>query len=118
MLQPYVTAICQGRPETFQHTVGLSGKVSNDDNEIAQDYNSDAATFEDEEEEEENDEEEQANDVDDRDDDINELEELGEDEKNRVLEETAIIRKTITKVSNSNLKQKAFVFSLLTILLI
>jgi len=48
----------------------------------------------------EGDEEEQANDDDDEDDNIDELEELNKDEQNWVLQETTVVRETITKVSN------------------
>jgi TATA-binding protein-associated factor Taf7 len=99
--------------------VGLSGKAMDDDNEITQDNDGDLAIFEDEgDEEDEDDEEEQADKVDDEDDNIDELEELSEDEQNWVLEDTAIVRDTVTKVSNPITKQKMYAFSLLTILLI
>jgi TATA-binding protein-associated factor Taf7 len=99
--------------------IGLSRKATDNDNEITQDDDSDLATFEDEgEQEDEDGEEEEADEVDDEDDNINELEELSEDKQNQVLEETAVVRETVTKVSNLIMKQKMFAISLLTILLI
>ena len=122
----------ENRVQCFNHTlqlstkallkpfnVGLSRKAMDDDNEITQDNDGDLAIFEDERDEEgEDDEEEQANEVDDEDDNIDELEELNEDEQNQVLEDTAVVRDTVTKVSNPITKQKMYAFSLLTILLI
>ena len=66
----------------------------------------------------EGDEEEQGDDEDDEDDNIDELAVLSQDEQKRVLEETAIVRDTVTKVSSPISKQKMFAFSLLTIVLI
>ena len=95
--------------------IGLSGKATDDDDELTQDDDNDLAMVENDEDE--GNEEEQADedddDEDDEDDDnIDELEKLSEDEQNRVLQETTVVRKTITKVSNPILKQKMFAFSL------
>jgi hypothetical protein len=81
--------------------IGLSGKTTDDDDEITQDDDGNLATFEDDEEGEEGeeDEEEQDNDKDDENDNIDELEVLSEDEQQQVLEETAAVRDTVTKVS-------------------
>ena len=99
--------------------VGLSGKAMDDNNEITQDNDGNLAIFDDEgDEEDEEDEKEQADEVDDKDNNIDELEELNEDEQNQVLEDTAVVCDTITKVSNPIMKQKMYAFSLLTILLI
>jgi len=71
--------------------IGLSGKVMDDDNDPAMVMDGG----------DEGDEEEQANDDDDdEDDNIDELEELNKDEQNQVLQETAVVHETITKVSN------------------
>jgi hypothetical protein len=81
--------------------IGLSEKATDDDNNVTQDDNSDPVLFEDEDDEGgEEDEEEQPDKEDTEDDDVDELEELSEDEQNWVLEETAVIRATVTKVSN------------------
>jgi hypothetical protein len=101
--------------------VGLSGKATDNDNEFAQDNDGDPAMFEDNNEDEnenEGDEEEQGDDEDDEDDNIDELAVLSQDEQKRVLEETVIVRDTVTKVSSPISKQKMFAFSLLTIVLI
>ena len=95
--------------------IGLSGKATDDDDELTQDDDNDLAMVENDEDE--GNEEEQADedddDEDDEDDDnIDELEKLSEDEQNRVLQETTVVRETITKVSNPILKQKMFAFSL------
>ena len=118
----------ENRARCFNHTlqlsakallkpfnIGLSGNVADDDDHSTQDDNGDSAIVEDDEEDE-GDEEERAED--DEDDNINELEELSEDERSQVLEETTVVRETVTKVSNLILKQNMFAFSLLTILLI
>jgi len=70
--------------------IGLSGKVMDDDNDPAMVMDGG----------DEGDEEEQADDDDDEDDNIDELEELNKDEWNQVLQETAVVHETITKVSN------------------
>jgi hypothetical protein len=93
--------------------IGLSGKAADDDDKFTQDDDGDPVMSEDEEEDE-GDEEEQADDEDNEDDNIDELKELSEDEQNQVLQETAVVRETVTKVSNPIM----FAFSLLTILLI
>src|ERR1700722_16327048 len=62
--------------------------------------------------EDEGNEEEQADEDDDDNDNIDELEKSSEDEQNQVLQETTVVRETITKVSNPYLKQKIFSFSL------
>ena len=77
------------------YNVGLSAKVTDNDNEVSQDNNSNPGTFEDDLKDKEDDEdegEEQANKEDAEDNDINELEELSKDKQNRVLEETAVVR--------------------------
>ena len=115
----------ENRARCFNHTlqlsaktllkpfnIGLSGNVTDDDDHSTQDDNGDSAIVEDDEEDE-GDEEERA-----EDDNINELEELSEDEQSQVLEETTVVRETVTKVSNLILKQNMFAFLLLTILLI
>src|SRR5882762_4502199 len=76
--------------------VGLSGKVTDNENESAQEDDGNLVTFEDDEEDEEEDEEEHADEEDVEDDNIDELEVLGEDEQKRVLEETAVVRETVT----------------------
>ena len=119
----------ENRVQCFNHTlqlsakallkpfnIGLSGKATDDDNEITQDNDDNLAIFEDDEGDEE-DEEEQAEEVDDEDDNTNELAALSEDEQKRVLEETTVVCDTVTKVSNPITKQKMFAFSLLTIYL-
>ena len=114
----------ENRVRCFNHTIQLFAKAllkpfnigfSGNDDEITQDNDGDLAIIEDEGDEE--DEEEQAEEVDDDNDDIDELSALSEDEQTRVLEETAVVRDTVTKVSSS-IKQKMSAFSLLTILLI
>ena len=90
--------------------IGLSGKATDDDDELTQDDDNDLAMVENDEDE--GNEEEQADEDDDDDDNIDELEKLSEDEQNRVLQETTVVRETITKVSNPILKQKMFAFSL------
>jgi hypothetical protein len=81
--------------------IGLSGNATDDNNEVAQDNNSDLGMLEDEEQDEgsEEDEEEQIE-KEDAEDDINKLKDLSEDEQNWVLEETAIVCETVTKVRN------------------
>jgi hypothetical protein len=99
--------------------VGLSGKVTDDDNEFAQDNDSDPAMFEDDDEDKnKGDEEEQGDNEDDEDNNVDELAALSQDEQKQVLEETVIVCDTVTKVSSPILKQKMFAFSLLTIVLI
>ena len=90
--------------------IGLSGKATDDDDELTQDDDNDLAMVENDEDE--GNKEEQADEDDDDDDNIDELEKLSEDEQNRVLQETTVVRETITKVSNPILKQKMFAFSL------
>ena len=117
----------ENRARCFNHTlqlstqallnpfnIGLSGNETDDDNQPTQDNDGDLAMVEDDEE----DEEEQAEGEDDEDDNINELEELSEEECCQVLQETVVVRETVTKVSNLIMKQNVFAFSLLTILLI
>ena len=121
----------ENRARCFNHTlqlsakallkpfnIGLSGNVADDDDHSTQDDNGDSAIVEDDEEDEGDEEERAEDDKDDEDDNINELEELSEDERSQVLEETTVVRETVTKVSNLILKQNMFAFSLLTILLI
>jgi hypothetical protein len=80
--------------------IGLSGKMTDDDDEITQDDDGILATFEDDEEgEEDKEDKEEADNEDDEDDNIDELEALSEDEQKRVLEETAAVRNAVTKVS-------------------
>ena len=106
----------QNQAQCFNHTlqlstqallkafnVGLSGNVTDDDNQSTQDNKED-----------EEDEEGQAKDKDDKDDNINELEELSEEEHCQVLQETAVICETVTKVSNHEAEDVCI--SLLTIL--
>ena len=96
--------------------IGLSGKATDDDDELTQDDDNDLAMVENDEdegnEEEQADEDDDDEDDDDDNDNIDELEKLSEDEQNRVLQETTVVRETITKVSNPILKQKMFAFSL------
>jgi hypothetical protein len=99
--------------------VGLSGKVTDDDNEFAQDNDSDPAMFKDDNKDKnKGDEEEQGDDEDEEDDNVNELAALSQDEQKQVLEETVIVHDTVTKVSSLISKQKMFAFSLPTIVLI
>ena len=96
--------------------VGLSGTITDDDARSTQDDDDDPAMVEDDEEDEEEDEEgqdENEDDKDDMDNNINELDELGKEERTRVLEETAVVRETVTKVSNL---MNVLAFPLLTIL--
>jgi len=92
----------ENRVQCFNHTlqlsakallkpfnIGLSGKATDDDN--------DPTMVEDDDE---GDKEEQADEDDYEDDNIDELEELSKDEQNQVLQETAAVHETITKVSN------------------
>jgi hypothetical protein len=118
----------QNRARCFNHTlqlsaqallkpfnVGLSGNVMDDDNQSTQDDDGDLVMVEDDKDEE--DEEGQAKDKDDEDDEddnINELEELSEEEQCQVLQETAVVRETVTKVSNHEAEDVRI--SLLTIL--
>jgi hypothetical protein len=105
----------ENRVQCFNHTlqlsakallkpfnIGLSGKATDDDNELTQDDDNDPAMVGDGGDEE--DEEEQASEDNDEDDNIDELEELNEDEWNQVLQETVVVRETVTKVSNPILK--------------
>ena len=75
--------------------VGLSRKVTDDDNEITGDNDGILATFEDDEEGKE----EQADDEDNEDDNIDELEVLNKDKQKPVLEETTAVCNAVTKVS-------------------
>ena len=97
--------------------VGLSRKVTDDDNEFTQDNDGNPAMFE-ENDKDKGDEEEQGEDEDDEDNNIDELAVLSQDEQKQVPEETAIVHNTVTKVSSPISKQKMFTFSLLTIVLI
>jgi hypothetical protein len=54
MFQSYLTAVCQGPPETFQHM-----SLWEDDNKITQDNDSNLAIFEDGEEGEEEDDDDE-----------------------------------------------------------
>ena len=105
----------ENRVQCFNHTlqlsakallkpfnIGLSGKATDDNNELTQDDDNDPAMVGDGGDKE--DEEEQASEDNDEDDKIDELEELNEDEWNRVLQETAVVHETVTKVSNPILK--------------
>jgi len=105
----------ENRVQCFNHTlqlsakallkpfnIGLSGKATDDNNELTQDDDNDPAMVGDGGDKE--DEEEQASEDNDEDDNIDELEELNEDEWNRVLQETAVVHETVTKVSNPILK--------------
>jgi hypothetical protein len=89
--------------------IGLSENATDNNNEVAQDNNSDLGMLKDEEQDKgsEEDKEEQIE-KEDAEDDINELKDLSEDEQNRVLEDTAVVRETITKVSN--LKHSRYLF--------
>ena len=99
--------------------IGLSGKATDDNDEIPQDDDGDQAIFEDDEGDgDEEDEEEQAEEADYEDDNIDELAALSKDEQTRVLEETVAVRDTVTKVNNPITKQKMVAFSLLTLSLI
>ena len=89
--------------------VGLSGNATDDDDKVAQDNDDNPVIFEDDRDKgDDEDEEELADDVDDKDDNIDELGELSKDEQNQVLEETVVVRETITKVSIPNAKRKMF----------
>ena len=82
---------------------------------ITQDNNGDLVIFEDDERDEE---EEEAEEADYEDNNINEMVALSEDEQTQVLEGTAAICDTVTKVNNPIMKQKMFAFSLLILSLI
>jgi hypothetical protein len=113
----------QNRARCFNHTlqlstqallkplnVGLSRNVTDDDNQSTQDDDGDLVMVEDDKEDKE-DKEGQAKD---EDNNINELEELSEEERCQVLQETLVVRETVTKVSNH--KAEDVHISLLTIL--
>ena len=98
------------RVRCFNHTMQLSAKsllaplnpaisqkVTQDDEMPEED--DDQPLPEDDAEDDEDDEEEDVREEDDEDDGINELEELNEDEQAQVLEDTAKVRNTVTKVS-------------------
>jgi len=97
----------ENRVRCFNHTLqlsakallkpfntGLSGKATDDDE--TQDPDDNPEMFE--EDEDEGDEEEQPDEEDVEDDNIDELEELSQSEQNRVLQETADVRETVSKV--------------------
>ena len=99
--------------------IGLSGKATDDNDEIPQNNDGDQAIFEDDEGDgDKEDEEEQAKEADYDNDNIDELAVLSEDEQTWVLEETAAVHDTITKVNNPITKQKMVAFPLLTLSLI
>jgi hypothetical protein len=75
----------------------ISQKVTQDDEMPEED--DDQPLPEDDAEDDEDDEEEDIREEDDEDDGINELEELNEDKQVQVLEDTAEVRNTVTKVS-------------------
>jgi hypothetical protein len=102
----------ENRVRCFNHTLQLSVKSllkpfntaisekstnNNDDDATAQDHD-DSQVLPDDSEEEGRDEEEIYIEGDVEDDCVNELQELSEDERVQVLEETAVVRETITKV--------------------
>ena len=104
------------RVRCFNHTLQLSAKAlltpfntalsgggKEDSGEMAEDSGDDMAVLGADEEDEDDgndadDEDEDVEDKDDEDDDINELQELSEDERDQVLEDTAVVRETLTKV--------------------
>jgi hypothetical protein len=104
------------RVRCFNHTLQLSAKSllkpfnaaissSTTDDAAAQDVDDDdQAAYADDEEDERGEEEEEEEDVegvvedDVEDDNIDELQELSEEERERVLEETAVVRETVSKV--------------------
>ena len=119
----------QNRAQCFNHTlqlsaqallkpfnVGLSGNVTDDDNQSTQDDNGDRVMVEDDEEDEDGQakDEDNKDNEDNEDDNINELEELSEEERCQVLQETTVVRETVTKVSNHEAEDVRI--SLLTIL--
>jgi hypothetical protein len=103
----------ENRVQCFNHMLQLSaksllkpfntaipGKAMENDDATTQDHDDDHAILEDDSEEEGEDEE--GIDVEDdvEDDNVNELQELSEDEREQVLEETTVVCETITKVYN------------------
>jgi hypothetical protein len=95
----------ENRVRCFNHTLQLSVKsllkpfntAISDDDTTAQDHD-DSQVLPDDSEEEGRDEQEIDIEGDVEDDSVNELQELSEDERVQVLEETAVVRETITKV--------------------
>jgi hypothetical protein len=100
----------ENRVRCFNHTMQLSAKSllaplnpaisqkATQDDEMPEE-DDDQPLPEDDAEDDEDDKEEDVEEEDDEDDGINELEELSEDEQVQVLEDTAEVRKTVTKVS-------------------
>ena len=101
----------ENRVRCFNHTLqlsaksllkpfntALSGKAADDDNDVTDPYNDQGIPAIDEEEDwgDEPDLEDLEDDIDDEDRD--ELQALSEDEQEQVLEETAVVRETVTKV--------------------
>ena len=98
----------ENRVRCFNHTLqlsakallrpfntGLAGKAADDDTET---YDSDNNPVMFEEDEEDEDDEEQADEEDVEDDNIDELEQLSEEEQNQLLQDTAGVCETVTKV--------------------
>lgn len=102
----------ENRVRCFNHTLQLSakallrpfniglsaGKATDDSDEIDQDDEDNIAVFEDDEDEGDDGDDGQGEE-DDPNDNIDELGILDEDERNQVLEDTTVVRDTITKVS-------------------
>jgi hypothetical protein len=117
----------ENRVRCFNHTLQLSAKAllapfnpaisqkTTQGDEMPEEGDDDQLLPEDDTEDDEDDSEEDAEKNDDEDDDINELDELSEDERVQVLENTMEVRETITKVSYTKQKMFAFADRLLTI---
>jgi len=100
----------ENRVRCFNHTMQLSAKSllaplnpaisqkATQDDEMPEE-DDDQPLPEDNAEDNEDDKEEDVEEEEDEDDGINELEELSEDEQVQVLEDTAEVRKTVTKVN-------------------
>lgn len=100
----------ENRVRCFNHTMQLSAKSllaplnpaisqkATQDDEMPEE-DDDQPLPEDDAEDDEDNKEEDVEEEEDEDDGINELEELSEDEQVQVLEDTAEVRKTVTKVS-------------------
>jgi len=102
----------ENRVRCFNHTLQLSAKsllkpfntalsgksTDEDDDMTSQDHDDDQVILGADEEEDGGDEEEIGIEDDIDDDDIDELQALSEDQQKQVLEETAVVRETVTKV--------------------
>lgn len=89
--------------------IGFFGNVTDNNNKVAQDNNSDLGMLEDEKQDKES-EENKKEQIENKntEDDIDELKDLSKDEQNWVLEETVVVCETVTKVSD--LKHSRYLF--------